>query len=134
LATKRKSEAAMNVDEFLQKLDHSRIDEIRQIRAMVLSVDENITEQIKWNAPSFCVAGDDRITFRLQPGDRVQLVFHRGAKKRTDADTFSFEDHTGLLEWAAKDRATITFANSEDVTKKSEALRELVAKWIAATS
>jgi hypothetical protein len=44
---------------------------------------------------------DDRITFRLQPGDRVQLVFHRGTRKRDDATTFSFQDGTGLMEWVA---------------------------------
>jgi hypothetical protein len=27
----------------------------------------------------------------VQPGDRVQLVFHRGARRRDDATTFSFE-------------------------------------------
>jgi hypothetical protein len=33
----------------------------------------------KWNAPSFRHAGEDRVTFRLQPGDKLQLIFHRGA-------------------------------------------------------
>ena len=41
------------------------------------------------------------MTFRLRPGDRLQLVLHRGAKVRDDAADFRFEDDSGLLEWAA---------------------------------
>ena len=51
-------------------------------------------EHVKWNAPSFCYAGVDRVTFRLQPGNRLQLVLHRGAKVRDDAADFRFEDPT----------------------------------------
>lgn len=54
-------------------------------------------------------AGDDRVTFRLQPGDRLQLVFHRGAKVRADSEDFAFGDSTGLLSWASNDRAMRSF-------------------------
>jgi hypothetical protein len=62
---------------------------VEAVREIILSTHSGINEQIKWNAPSFGIDGDDRITFRLQPGDRVQLVFHRGAQKRDDVTTFS---------------------------------------------
>jgi hypothetical protein len=39
-------------------------------RTDVLASDDGITEHVKWNAPSFCYAGVDRVTFRLQPGNR----------------------------------------------------------------
>jgi hypothetical protein len=35
------------------------------------------------------------VTFRLYPEDRVQLVFHRGAKLKSDAEDFVFDDGTG---------------------------------------
>ena len=38
----------------------------------LLAIDLPITERVKWNAPSFCVDGDDRVTMRLQPKDRVE--------------------------------------------------------------
>jgi hypothetical protein len=78
------------VQAFLQHLKHSRKEEVEAVREIILTAHPGITEQIKWNAPSFGIDSDDRITFRLQPGDRVQLVFHRGAQKRDDATTFSF--------------------------------------------
>jgi hypothetical protein len=67
---------------FLQGLKHSRKAAVEAVR-VIISAHSGITEQIKWKAPSFGINGDDCITFRLRPGDRVQLVFHRGAQKRT---------------------------------------------------
>jgi hypothetical protein len=122
------------VQAFLQGLQHSRKDEVEAVREIILSAHPGITEQIKWNAPSYCIDGDDRITFRLQPGDRVQLIFHRGAQKRDDAATFSFEDGSGLLEWVAPDRALVTFRDLDDVAAKRAAFKDLVRRWMIATS
>jgi hypothetical protein len=71
------------VQAFLQGLRHGRKDEVEAVREIILSAHPGVTERIKWNAPSFCIDGDDRITFRLQPSDRVQLVFHRGPQSAT---------------------------------------------------
>jgi hypothetical protein len=122
------------VQAFLRDLKHGRKDEVEAVREIILSAHPGITEQIKWNAPSFCIDGDDRITFRLQPGDRVHLVFHRGARKRDDATTFSFEDGSGLLEWVARDRALVTFEDLDDVKAKRAAFKDLVRRWMIATS
>lgn len=122
-----------DVDAFLGALEHSRKDEIEAVRAIVLGSMKGITERVKWNAPSFCIDGDDRVTFRLQPGDRVQLVFHRGAKVKSGSKGFAFEDPSGLLEWAASDRAVLTFASLKDVKAKKAALAKLVKAWMTAT-
>jgi hypothetical protein len=121
------------VDRYLDALDHPRLDEILEIRVIILAADPAITERIKWNAPSFCHRGEDRATFRLQPKDIVQLVFHRGAKKRSP-DDFAFDDPTGWLVWAAPDRATLTFAGMDDVDAHRDALADLVTAWMAATN
>jgi hypothetical protein len=122
------------VQAFLQDLQHGRKDAVEAVREVIRSAHPGISEQIKWNAPSFCIDGDDRITFRLQPDDRVQLVFHRGARKRDDASTFSFEDGSGLLEWVARDRALVTFRDLDDVAAKRAAFQDLVRRWMIATS
>jgi hypothetical protein len=64
----------------------------------------------------------------------VQLVFHRGTRKRDDATTFSFEDGSGLLERVARDRALVTFRDPGDVEAKRAALKDLVRRWMIATS
>lgn len=135
MASKREGggDATREVRAFLDGLKHGRKKDVLAVRDIVLSAHPAITERIKWNAPSFCIDDDDRITFRLQPGDRVQLIFHRGAAKRDDANTFSFEDGSGLLEWVAKDRAVVTFHDLGDVKAKSAALQDLVSRWMTAT-
>ncbi|MGI8518596.1 MAG: hypothetical protein ACR2ME_09705 [Acidimicrobiia bacterium] len=40
--------------------------------------------------------------FGLQPDDRVQLIFHRGVKKRSDSDKFVFEDASGMMDCVTK--------------------------------
>jgi uncharacterized protein YdhG (YjbR/CyaY superfamily) len=41
------------VDEFLDKLDHPFKAEVQALREIIKGVNRHITEQIKWNAPSF---------------------------------------------------------------------------------
>lgn len=110
---------------------HPRRGEIDELRAVIQKAVPELTEQVKWNAPSFGIEGDDRVTFRLQPGDRVELIFHRGVKKRADA--FSFDDTTKLLDWVAADRAVIRFEDAADVKAKKPKVGKLVAAWIKAT-
>jgi hypothetical protein len=103
-----------------------------RLRAAILDSNDQITEHIKWKAPSFRYADEDRVTFRLYPEDRVQLIFHRGAKVRSDAADFAFDDHTGLLRWVANDRAVVALRDAEDVDAKLSALVEVVNRWVVA--
>src|SRR5688572_9808855 len=122
------------VADFLRELSHPLKDGIVSLRAAILASDDHITEHIKWNAPSFCYRGDDRVTFRLAPDDRLQLIFHRGAKVRADTEAFSFGDGTGMLEWAAPDRGIITLTDADEVQAKLPAVVELVGRWMRATA
>ena len=115
------------VERFMEGLDHPLQDEVERLRSAILNSNDRITEDIKWKAPSFCYAGEDRVTFRLYPEDRVQLVFHRGAKVKGDAAGFAFEDDTGLLRWVADDRAVVALRDAE--TRQRD-LVELVNRWV----
>lgn len=125
--------ANQSVDQFMEDLDHPFKAEIETIRRLILAVDSEITEQIKWNGPSFCYAGDDRITFRLHPPKYIQLIFHRGAKVRTDVREFSFTDSTGLIKWITKDRGTVTFKDHHEMGSRKADLKLLVDRWIKCT-
>ena len=78
------------VDQFMARLRHPLKEGVQRLRTAILASNDTITEHIKWNAPSFHHAGQDRVTFRLQPGDKLQLIFHRGAKVRADTTGFVF--------------------------------------------
>ena len=120
------------VDRFMEGLDHPLKNGIERLRAAILDSNDRITEHIKWKAPSFRYADEDRVTFRLYPEDRVQLVFHRGAKVKGDAANFTFDDHTGLLWWVANDRAVVALRDAEDVEAKRADLVEVVNRWVVA--
>ena len=121
-----------DVDTFMADLRHPLKPGIERLRAAILASNPEITEHVKWNAPSFCYAGVDRATFRLQPGDRLQLVLHRGATVRADTPDFRFEDTDGLAEWLAPDRAVVTFRDLPDVETRQAAVVALVNRWVAA--
>ena len=120
------------VDEYLAALDHPFKAGIVELRAAILGANPAISEHIKWNAPSFRFDGEDRVTFRLQPGNRLQLIFHRGAKVRADTQDFAFEDTTGLLVWLARDRAVVDFPDLESVRIHRDQLASLVNRWVLA--
>lgn len=124
------SPSSAAVDSFLDALGHGRRREIDRLRNAILGSRSELTEHVKWNAPSYAVDGVDRVTFRLHPGDRVQLVLHRGAAVREGG--FSFTDPTGLVVWAAPDRGVVTFTDLADVEAKAPRVADLVAAWVAA--
>ena len=120
------------VDRFMKTIDHPLKKVVELVRHAILDANSQITEQIKWNAPSFCYNGDDRITFNLRAKDSIQLIFHRGAKTRHDKE-FHFEDSSALLVWITSDRAIVKLVNEKDAKAKKAKLTKLVSQWMKAT-
>ncbi|WP_246469249.1 DUF1801 domain-containing protein [Cohnella nanjingensis] len=118
----------------MERLEHPFKAEIEEVRRIILSANDQLTEHIKWNAPSFCIHGEDRITFQLQGKGFFRLIFHRGAKVKDQTPSgHLWEDDNGLLEWLAPDRATVKLSDRNDVADKREKLAEAVAKWVELT-
>ena len=105
---------------------------VERLRAMVLAAADGVTEHIKWNGPSFCIDGDDRITVGLAPKGGVRAILHRGVKVK-DASGFVFPDDSGLIQWAAPDRGVVTFADETAVADKAEAFADICRRWLEAT-
>lgn len=73
------------VTTFLDQMHHPSRAGIDQLRNIILFASRSLTENIKWNGPNYSVGGEDRITMKIQPPTRpVKLIFHRGAKKRSN--------------------------------------------------
>ncbi|MBX3047758.1 MAG: DUF1801 domain-containing protein [Anaerolineales bacterium] len=124
---------SQNVDAYLERLDHPLKPVVEALRAVILAADAGLNERIKWNAPSFGYADQDRITFMLRDADKVRLIFHRGARAEGDA-AFSFEDPSGLVEWVNNERGTVVFTSLDDAQAQNAALADLVRAWMQATS
>lgn len=121
------------LDAYMDELQHGRKSEVETLRRLILDAIPELNERIKWNAPSFGKGDDDRITMRLHPGDRLQLILHRGAKAAAD-DLFRFEDPDRFITWAAPDRGVIAFKDADDLAAKSAALPEILRRWVACTT
>lgn len=133
--TSKKLTGHQQVVEYLNNLEHPLKEEIEEVRKIILSVNEHITEHIKWNAPSFCFNNQDRVTFHLHGKNYFQLVLHCGSKGTGHAEKGPlFEDTTELLHWVTGDRAISKLTNMSDVKSKKKKLAEVVAKWIEVTS
>ena len=104
---------------------------IERLRVIVSTAAPGLAEEIKWNAPSYSDAGEDRVTLGVERKGGVRLVLHRGAAK-SDASGFVFDDPHGLAAWPSPDRGVVRFADATDVDASAEALTDLIARWIAA--
>jgi len=93
-----------------------------------------LTETIKWNAPTFCFNGKDRMTIMLHKKDRVGLILHTGTKPKEDKKApHLYLDDTGLLEWNSNIRATIFFFDLADFFSKRDLFKKSVRRWIEET-
>ena len=105
---------------------------VGRLRALALGAGEGVTEHVKWNGPSFCIDGDDRITVGIAPRGGVRAILHRGVKAK-DATGFSFPDDSGLIQWAAADRGVITFADEGAISAHADAFAAICRRWFEAT-
>ena len=132
---KQKIKLNSAVTDFLDEQKHPFRNEIEQLRIYILGADNNLTENIKWNGPNYCFGSEDRITMRIQPATtkQIQLIFHRGAKKKEQPKEKLIEENDSLLIWKENDRAIATFKNMTEIENAQIILTEIVKKWINAT-
>jgi len=121
------------VDTYMATLDHAMAAQVEQLRTAILDSDARINEAIKWNAPSFLI-DDHFATFNLHHPDRVQIVLHAGAQVKPDATQFEISDPSGLLKWAAVDRASVTFGSAAEVDEGMDAFLDVLRQWVAIVS
>ena len=114
------------VDAFLRDCDHPRVAEFEQVRKLILDASHSISEGIKWSAPSFRTE-EWFATLHVRDPQKVQVVFHLGAKKRDTAQRLPVGAPEGMVEWLAPDRCMVTI---EDVKRRGKALQAFVRGWI----
>jgi uncharacterized protein YdhG (YjbR/CyaY superfamily) len=122
LQTKGMSFASVSrADLFMENLDHPLKAEVEALRAMIKRINDDIVEDIKWNAPSYRYRGSYLVTFNLRETKRIHLVFHNPLIPKVKSD---------LLEGDYADRRMLYFSDMKDIkTKKAEfqkVLKELV--------
>jgi hypothetical protein len=127
--TDKSREPATTVQSFIDALDHPLKSEIVAIRQLLLSADPAISEEIKWNAPSFRTS-EHFATMHLRAKNAVQLILHLGAKSKRTVPPDAIADPEGLLKWLGADRASISFTGAADLAHKDDALVAIIRQWI----
>ncbi len=115
---------------FLDEQNHPLRKEIEVLRNYILSVNENIKENIKWNGPNYNFNNEDRITMKIYPPKNIQLIFHRGAKKKEQPKNKLIEDKNNFLIWKENDRALVTFNNITEIEAAKINLLQTIEKWL----
>lgn len=122
---------AQTIEAYRASLAPDVLAAVDALRAIAAAAHPNLSERIKWNAPSFALGDEDRITLGLNPKGGVRAVLHRGAKVK--ADDFRFDDRDGLAQWPAPDRGVLSFADAGDIEEHRAALLDLFTRWLGAT-
>jgi hypothetical protein len=118
-----------SIDQFRAGLDATTLQIVDRLRQIIRAAHRDLSERIKWNAPSFALGDTDLITLGLERRGGVRVVLHRGAKPK-DVAGFEFSDPAGLATWPAPDRGVIVFHGVEDVEARREGLEDLFARWL----
>lgn len=127
---KSRADSSEAVDELMAALVHPHKDAIALLRDIVLGVDASIAEGVKWNAPSFRTT-EYFATTNLRTKAGIGVILHLGAKVRAlPAGGLAIEDPAGLLEWLAKDRASLALADVTDLRSKRGAIEKILRQWI----
>ncbi len=120
------------IEDFLGDLTDDKRKQVDMLRNLIHTSDPHLTEHIKWNAPSFVLDGEDRITFNLMNKQGlVKLILHMGATRKENKNgTPIMNDDSKLIEWSSDIRGTLTFTSSEDIDSKSAELVTIIQKWL----
>lgn len=112
---------ANQVDEFMDKLNHPFKKEVQFVRDIIKGINKNITEEIKWKAPSFSYRGEYLVTFNLREEKRIHLVFHNPMIAQVKSK---------LLEGNYRDRRMAYFADMKDIKAKRSSLEKALKDLI----
>ena len=111
----------VSVNEYMEKLDHPYKAEVQALRDIIKSVNKGITEEIKWNAPSYSYLSEYLVTFNLRERNRIHLVFHHPYISKVKSK---------LLEGDYVDRRMMYFSNMEEVESKKALLTKVLKDLI----
>ena len=122
------------VSRLLQTLNHPMAEGIEALRTLVLGINSNLEENIKWNGPNYSLNGKDRVTFRVQSPKLIQIILHLGAKTEQMPTSPLIEKTHKFIELKGNDRVILTFKSDKEITEHEQEILAIIEKWIALTA
>nr|WP_294790483.1 DUF1801 domain-containing protein [uncultured Mucilaginibacter sp.] len=120
------------VSAYIAQLDETVGPIVEKLRQIILDTDPDISEEIKWNAPSFYYTGEmkpfdpkeyKRHIIVMNLHKRIMMVFPSGAKIANDNNLLTGDYTDG--------RRLLYVTGMDDVLQKEKALRDAVKDWIS---
>ena len=108
------------VDAWFERYDNPQRELVLAVREAVLDADDEVTEVIKWQAPTFVYKGNIA-SFYPKTKTHASLMFHRGAL---------LDDPDGLLEGEGDTSRVARFLDADDLERKRAPLQRLIRRWI----
>lgn len=108
------------VTAYMEALEHPLKAEIEALRTIIKETDAQISERIKWKAPSY-YCKEDFLTFNHRMQDKVHLIFHNDAIQKVSS---------AILEGDYKDRRMVYFKDMTDVLAKKTELQRVIAELL----
>ncbi|WP_062211597.1 DUF1801 domain-containing protein [Demequina oxidasica] len=109
------------VDAWMAAYDNPMKEVVQRIRHMILATDDRITEEIKWQAPTFIYQGN-LASFYPKSMNYATLMFHQGA---LIPGKFPHLQGQGTEARAMK---IVSIAEAEE---RRDELEEIIRAWIA---
>ena len=133
MTAKSKLSDKEQVSQYIQGLEPGLAKTVETLRQIILSTDEIIGEQIKWNSPAFYYTGPmkefDPKTYKR---DLVVLNLHKGKILMVFPTGATVKDTSGILEGNYKDgRRMIPIKDNEDLKLKEKKLQLVIRNWLA---
>ncbi len=121
------------VDQHIAKLSPHIQSAIQYLRQVMLSIDNEIAEHIKWNSPAFYYSGEikafdpkqykrDILVMNLRK-DKIMCVMPTGMNIKTNVDILEGDYADG--------RRMIYFKDLEDIQQKESKLRATIKEWLS---
>lgn len=119
----------MAVNQKLAEIGHPMSEVVQELRELILAVDPAIEEGIKWNSLSFRTT-EWFATLNQRALDRVEFVFHLGAKVKGAEIRAVIPDIPGCVEWKSGDRCLVTFRTPLEARAKRAEFQRFIKEWI----
>ena len=107
------------VDAWMAAYDNPQKDLVQSVRETIMAADDRISEDIKWQAPTFVYKGN-LASFFPKAKKHASLMFHKGAEIEGDFPS---------LEGDGKEARSMKFLDADDLAAKRAELEAIVKAW-----
>lgn len=114
------------VDAYMADLHYPLKAEVESARAAILAQNPEITQEIKWNAPSFGYRGEYLVTFNLADKKKLRLVFHNPLTPRIKSEILEGDYADG--------RRLANIGSASELEAKKPELERVIRELIALVS